>query len=537
MLDPAVEQRYREALFTLLDKSKTTRSALYLMEPTGEFRLAAHYGFSPRDLPVAHFGKDHPLIEWVHRFRKPFYFNSPGEEQSMRNEMEGSHTARLLAAPLYDEGRLIGIIEGRDKAGGDLYHPEDARAIAGVATEILKIRRQTLGTPESAREPTEMPGFFELPAGAPSPFHAPPSPPIADELPRPKIEGMPAPASRPPITQREALLFRSFASTLLLDPKFAGVVFSLWTDEAAEFYIGTRRSIADDARESLVASAQEVFARLFPGTPPPAERRFNLEYPHGHAGSDLRRDEIQALQTSAVVSEEGRALLFSLIFTSEPEPSLASAIREVHLLVRRSVTETREASRYRDVYRGLIRRLLEPGLKKYSALVSHSLSVARIARRFASFLRLPESTTEQVTVGALLHDVGLRELSYDRLSEKRPLTETEYRLARDHPSVGAMLLADIEFPYAIVPLVLHHHERYDGSGYPDQLRGEQIPFGARLIHVVEAFDAMTSANSYRPTISRDEAVETIDSKGGTQFDPNLAAKFREFVAGGGIERS
>jgi len=532
-----VEQRYREALFTLLEKSKTTRSALYLMEPTGEFRIVAHYGFSPRDLPAPSFGKEHPLVEWVNRFRKPFYFNSPVESQSLRREMEASHTARLLAAPLYDDGRLIGIIEGRDKAGGDLYYPEDARSIAGVVTEILKIRRQTLGAPEPSPEPAEMPGFFELPEGTSSPLHAPDEPPPAPlDLPRPRIQHVSAPASRPPLTQREALLFRGFASTLLLNPSIAGVVFSLWGADVAEFYIGARDPVAGDARESIVASAEEVFARLFPGRTAPQERRFNVDFPQGRGDAEIRREQIQALQTSALVSEEGRAVLFSLIFTQEPDASLAGAIREIHLLVRRSVAETRESARYRDAYRGLIRRLLEPGLKKYAGLVSHSLAVARVARRFAGFLRLPEAAVEQVTVAGLLHDIGPRELSYDRISEKRPLSEAEYRLARDHPSVGAMLLADVEFPYPVLPLVLHHHERYDGSGYPDQLRGEQIPFGARLIHIIEAFDAMTSPTSYRPTISRDEAVETIESKGGTQFDPNLAAKFRDFIAGGGIDK-
>jgi len=537
MLDPTVEQQYRESLFVLLEKSKTTRSALYLMEPTGEFRLVAHYGFSPRDLPAAQFGKEHPLIESVNRFRKPFYFNSPAESESLRAQMESSHTLRLLAAPLYDDGRLIGIIEGRDKAGGELYHQEDARAIAAVAAEILKIRRRTSGSPDSSPEPGDIPGFFDLSAREGTALHPAPDAAPVIETPRPRPP-KPAPApARPPLTRREAHLFRGFTSTLLLDPKVAGVVFSLWTEEAAEFSIGTRRPFADDARESVVESAREVFTRLFPGRAAPTELRFNVEYPHGTHEAELTRSEIQALQTSALVSEEGRAVLFSLIFTAEPEPALAHAIREIHLLVRRSVSETREAARYRDAYRGLIRRFLEPGLKNHAALVSHSVAVARVARRFAAFLQLPESTIEQMTVAGLLHDVGLRELSYDRVSEKRPLSEAEYRLARDHPSVGAMLLADVEFPYPIVPLVRHHHERYDGGGYPDQLRGEQIPFGARLIHIVEAYDAMTSPTSYRPTISRDEAVETIESKGGTQFDPNLAAKFRDFVASGGIEKS
>jgi len=463
MLDPTVEQRYREALFSLLEKSKTTRSALYLMEPTGEFRLVTHYGFSPRELPLAQFGKEHPLVEWVNRFRKPFYFNSPAEAQALRREMEATHTARLIAAPLYDDGRLVGIVEGRDKAGGDLFYPEDTRAISAVVAELLKIRRQTLGAPEAASEPQDIPGFFDVPTGGGAP---PAHDPSVSELPRPKIRRVTTPPSRPPIRQREALLFRGFASTLLLDHDIGGVVFSLWTDASAEFYIGSRSPIAAPAQESVVASAQDVFARLFPGRSSPAERRFNVDFPHGRVPGDLESGDIRALQTSALVSEEGRAILFSLIFTKEPETERANAIREIHLLVRRSISETREAARYRDAYRGLVRRLLDPGLKKFSALVTHSLSVARIARRFAGFLRLPDATIEQITVAAMLHDVGLRELSYDRLSEKRPLTEAEYRLARDHPSVGAMLLADVEFPYPVIPLVLHHHERYDGSGYP-----------------------------------------------------------------------
>ncbi|HWC65827.1 MAG TPA: hypothetical protein VG777_07075, partial [Thermoanaerobaculia bacterium] len=300
MLDPAIEQRYREALFTLLEKSKTTRSALYLMEPTGEFRLVAHYGFSPRDLPVAQFGKDHPLLEWVNRFRRPFYFNSPAESQSLRREMESSHTARLLAAPLYDDGRLIGIIEGRDKAGGDLYYPEDTRAITGVVAEILKIRRQTLGSPEPSAEPGEISGFFDAPPALPATEPGAPA-----ELPRPKIRRVTNPPTRPPITQREALLFRGFASTLLLDPEIAGVVFSLWGESSAEFYIGSRRPIAPDAQESVVASANDVFTRLFPGRTSPAETRFNVDFPSGKSGPDLGRDEMRALQTSALVTEEG----------------------------------------------------------------------------------------------------------------------------------------------------------------------------------------------------------------------------------------
>jgi hypothetical protein len=535
MLDPTEEQAYREALFTLLENSRVSRSALYLMEPTGEFRLAAHLGFSARDLPAASFGKESPLLERVNHFRKPFYFNSPGEAGDLRHAMESSHTARLLAAPIYEEGRLIGIVEARDKAGGELFHQEDAGRLTGVISAILARRRALRGPAESAGDVPGFSGLIDLPIAAPSRPSPPPAP--VSELVRPALTPIPAPPKRPPLTQREVVLFRGFGSALLLNPGLGACVFSLWTEESAEFFIASREPLAESARDAVFSSAREVFENLYPGRARPANSRFSTDLPLGKSEGEIDAARIAGIQSSVVVSEEGRAILFTLLFTTDPDAKLVAAIRETHLLVRRAVSETREAVRYREAFRGLVRRLLEPGLKKHTALVTHSLAVGKLARGFATFLKLPERTVEQVTVAALLHDVGLRELAYDRLSERRPLAEPEYRLARDHPSVGAMLLAEIEFPFPVVPLVLHHHERYDGSGYPDQLRGEQIPFGSRLIHIVEAFDAMTSLSSYRPPISRDEAVDRIGAKAGTQFDPDLAVRFGEFISSGISDRT
>ncbi len=541
MLDQDQEKHYREALYTLLEKNKATRAALYLMEPTGDFRLTAHYGFSPRDMPPTQFGKNHPLVERVNHFRKPFYFNSPDDGGVLREEMERSHTARLMVAPLYDDGRLVGIVEARDKAGGEIFSPEDLRLVASLAAHLLKLRRSFRGAEGPSGDEASLAGVIETgPPPPPPSFHDTPAR-AADpegvelEFPRVTVTVRPEPP-RPPLTQREAVLFRGFASTLLLDARVEAVVFSLWLESGVEFYVGARRALSDDAREAVVASAMGAWTRLAPGRPAPAPQRFNFDFPHGKAPEELGRRGIAAAQTSTVVAEEGRAILFTLVFGREPDSHLAPAIKETHLLVRRSILDARESSRYRDAYRGLIRRFLEPGLKRYTALVSHSLAVARHARRFASFLKLSDVVIEQITVAALLHDIGLRELSYDRLAQKRPLMEPEYRLARDHPAVGAMLLADVDFPYPVVPLVHHHHERYDGSGYPDQLRGEQIPFGARVIHILEAYDAMTSPHSYRTTIARESAVDIIVSKGGTQFDPALANHFRAFVASGALDR-
>jgi HD-GYP domain-containing protein (c-di-GMP phosphodiesterase class II) len=138
---------------------------------------------------------------------------------------------------------------------------------------------------------------------------------------------------------------------------------------------------------------------------------------------------------------------------------------------------------------------------------------------------------EQFTVAGLLHDIGLKDidLSYERISGRRPLDLQELGLVRQHAVAGASLLSRIEFPYSIAPLVRHHHERFDGAGYPDRLAGDRIPLGSRVISIAEAYDAMVSPHSYRAPISQDAALEIILLKGGTQFDPELARKFSDLV--------
>lgn len=528
MADSDAEKRYREALDKLLEGTGATRACLYLLAPTGEFRAAAHYGFSPREPPASTLDKAHPLFERINRFRKPFYVNSFLEAGDLREEMEKSRTARLLVNPLYENGRLIGILEARDKANGSLFFPEDVRAITTVGVQVLALHHARGGAAEAPASPPELGGFIKSFDGdsTAAPDKRPSAP--FDVVVRPVIEPPVASPARPPLTQREAVLFRGFASAFLLSPAVGAVAFSLWTERAAEFYVGARGPVAEEARLAIFSGVRAVFEKLSPGRLPP-ERRFNVECLVPTPGPELTVSGIASAQSSAVIVEEGRILFFTLVLASPAPEALQNLIRETHLLVRRAVTEAGEAVLYRDAYRGLVRRLLEPGSRKYPQLVTHSLAVGKFSRDFAAWLKLPETQVEQITVAAILHDVGLRELSYDRLSEKRPLSEPEYLLVRDHPSMSAMLLSEVSFPYPVVPIVLHHHERYDGSGYPEQLRGDQIPFGARLLAIADAFEAMT-AGSYRPAMSREEALETIVAKGGTQFDPELSARFRDFIA-------
>jgi len=132
----------------------------------------------------------------------------------------------------------------------------------------------------------------------------------------------------------------------------------------------------------------------------------------------------------------------------------------------------------------------------------------------------------QVEFGFLLHDVGKVAISDGILFKPEPLLPEERTLMRRHAAIGYEIVCDIPFLTEASLIVRHHHERWDGTGYPDGLAGEEIPFAARIFAVVDAIDAMTTTRPYSPTISLAEARSEIESKSGTQFDPGVVAELR-----------
>ena len=136
-------------------------------------------------------------------------------------------------------------------------------------------------------------------------------------------------------------------------------------------------------------------------------------------------------------------------------------------------------------------------------------------------LRLSEEDEETVTIAAYLHDVGMRELDYARIYRIEKAGEAEMRMFQRHPVVGARLVESAEFPGDLVRAIRHHHERWDGSGYPHRLVGRAIPLASRIIHLAEVYDVLTSSSSYKRPMAREAALETIRAEAGKQLDPEL----------------
>ncbi len=156
----------------------------------------------------------------------------------------------------------------------------------------------------------------------------------------------------------------------------------------------------------------------------------------------------------------------------------------------------------------------------------HIRRVQRFALGLAEHLGVSDPLQlKALEAAALLHDMGKIAVPEHILNKPSRLTEGEFSKMKLHASVGAEILSSIRFPYPVVPIVRHHHENWDGTGYPDGLRGTAIPLGARILAVVDCFDALTSDRPYRPRLSDTEALRILIERRGIMYDPLVIDRF------------
>ena len=159
-----------------------------------------------------------------------------------------------------------------------------------------------------------------------------------------------------------------------------------------------------------------------------------------------------------------------------------------------------------------------------------SALIAAIVTIMARNLDLAEGEVERIRVAALLHDVGKVAVPEEILEKPSALTSTEWRTVVQHPRIGQVILEQAAALKEAVPIILHHHERYSGHGYPFGLRGNDIPLGARIVAIADAYDAMTNDRPYKRAIGHDEAIAELRRHAGTQFDPELVTLFCDLFA-------
>jgi HD-GYP domain-containing protein (c-di-GMP phosphodiesterase class II) len=176
-------------------------------------------------------------------------------------------------------------------------------------------------------------------------------------------------------------------------------------------------------------------------------------------------------------------------------------------------------------YDTTLRALMAALDTKDAATEGHSERVARLTVAVAREMQLPEERMLDIERGALLHDLGKIGVPDSILRKPESLNKEEWESMQQHPLLAALMVSKVGFLEGAMPILLYHHERFDGSGYPFGLEGERIPLEARIFAVVDAYDAMTSDRPYRQATSPQEALKEIRANAGIQFDPPVVEAF------------
>lgn len=196
-----------------------------------------------------------------------------------------------------------------------------------------------------------------------------------------------------------------------------------------------------------------------------------------------------------------------------------------------------QAHRYEELFLASLQSLADALEVKDAYTWGHSTRVARYAVAVARELGVTGSLLDQIELGARLHDIGKIGVRETVLNKDGVLTDEEYAHVMEHPVIGWRLLAPLlrDVPHALA-IVRSHHERFDGRGTPDGLTALEIPLGARIIAVVDSYDAMTSGRVYRPGRTAEDAIAEMRRCAGTQFDPGCVAAFERALASGAVPR-
>jgi len=187
--------------------------------------------------------------------------------------------------------------------------------------------------------------------------------------------------------------------------------------------------------------------------------------------------------------------------------------------------EQRHVQQTSDLHLATVEALARAIDAKDQTTEMHIRRVQMYATGLAKAAGLGESEIQGVKTAALLHDIGKLAVPEHILSKPGPLTQEEFQKIRIHPQVGAEIIAAVPFPYPVAPLIMSHHERWDGKGYPQGLSGEQIPIGARILTIVDYYDAVTTERPYHKALTHDSALGLLRHEAGRALDPNLVPIF------------
>ena len=533
-----LEPELKQILYGCVEHVQATKAALYLSASRDlnekTFELVTSYQFNDAARKVIHDNDD--LVDRLAMKRAGFFINGLGTDMRFSEMLFRQGTDRLLATPLFSRGRMIGFIDMRDKAGKRPFDSPDVEAAKMIADQMIALLSDKnmfgLAPIKLVEEPPQR--------AAPALSLPQVMTPVRDNVTR--TQELSHTATRAITSARDMMSKRQLSHQTtgkhqlsdrdlevvrLLLPAALAIPGAVLACFSAIGHVNNPQAIVaiatvtDDAMEMVQSHLQAWLKRA---NQPHVTTRPQLIYPFGVQVVPVSAAGVSTILSAPVNAQSVEGLVLTIAFERIPE---AQAQRAMHIFLRQmehSIETAIAASAGRNDRQTLAEHLLEPDFQRYPDLVEHCRQVASIAQRFAILLELPPTQVETVRIAALVHDVGLRLLDYERLYKRPNLTAEEMRALAEHPIVGAALVEPL-LGNEISQAVLRHHERVDGKGYPSRMSGNQIPLASRIIQIADAWVAMTSATTYQPSISRESAVAKLREGAGTQFDEPLVARF------------
>ena len=576
--------RFAQVLYQCLEIVGSTKGALYLALKGEEgFRLVSHYGFPRLVPPPERLSLEDPLVKWVKRERRTFAVNNASQFQELTSLIQGAEAPRLLFTPVYDRGQWLGFLVQRDRVRGEAYEvSRDEAPTLTICQEIVSAVHEFryvftgetstdagVSSPGLALVPIPAPTLEEVQAIPVSVPHSdsmfPPAAPkeftpglmlegfvassggdeafasltrsgayISRNLDEPTVLAPPpqeasAPgtvALRPGMFLPEQRTFFWEAAALLSAIIPLGAI-ALWMDEPQELrpiLTYSRLPLSTELKQQILAHATYHIPRV-------DEKDLRILTKSEWMEENPLRGIFQTY-LPVVLMEEGGGQDLLLLFQLEERPFSDQEqlyIQQVARMLGFHLQEGRLHEQYHRAFLSVAHRILSSVEGGAPSLRSHSLNTAKLARNFAVRLELPSHEVEAISISAILHDVGTLLLDPKILS-KPELTPEDLARIRTHPVLASAFLKDFRFPFDVLRIIRHHHERWNGTGYPDGLKGEEIPIGSRIISIIEAFEVMSSGNGYKiPRPSR-EILEELRREASAQFDPALVADFIDYLA-------
>jgi len=321
----------------------------------------------------------------------------------------------------------------------------------------------------------------------------------------------------------------------LLDARISSIM--LLDEESQELVIAAAHGLSESyIKKGPIKVGESIAGRVIQEGRPIAVD--DIKDDPRHAYSDQARLEGLCSLLSVPLSLKDRVIGVLNIYTDEPHNFTPHEINLFTSLASQAAIAIENARLFEsleEIYIEVITALASAIDARDAYTHGHSHRVTEYAVAIAEAMGLSDAEVDIIKNASILHDVGKIGIKEDILKKPGRLTEDERKEMEYHPFIGTKILQSVKLLEPILPLVYHHHERYDGTGYPDGLKGEEIPLGARVISVADAFESMTSDRPYRKALPVEEAMAELQYGSGRQFDPRIVDIFMDLAERGKID--